>query len=286
MMNNEHFVKLKFKNDPWVEVGKAFDRKALVYDPFGENHPNLDRMRSKARNHLRDLLAPGSRLLEINAGTGTDAVYFASSGYRVHATDVSAEMISLIEKKAHTNQLEGQLTAQQCSFTELDQVKQGLFDGVFSNLGGVNCVQNLELITSTFPRLLKPGAVIVWVVMPPLCLWEFGQVLRGHFKLAFRRLHPGGIEANIEGLPVKAFYHWPRRVQAAFGPDFKPLKLEGLSVFTPPADHKSFARCHPKLYSWLVWIDDLIAGFYPFNRWGDFYCLSLKYQPTGRESLL
>jgi SAM-dependent methyltransferase len=278
MMKNKYAPKPDVDNDPWTAVGKAFDRKAYVYDAFGDDHPNLDRMRSKVRNHLTGFLPPGARLLEINAGTGVDAVYFASRGYRVHATDVSADMIRLIENKARTSRLEGYLTAQQCSFTDLNQVHQGLFDGVFSNLGGVNCIQNLEQITSKIPALLKPEAVIVWVVMPPFCLWELVQALRGNFRLAFRRLHPGGIEANIEGLPVKTFYHRPRQVRAAFGPDFKLLKLEGLSVFAPPADHKSFAHHHPKLYSWLARVDDLLAGLYPFNLWGDFYSLSLKYR--------
>ena len=35
--------------------------------------------------------AAGS-ILELNAGTGTDAVWFAERGYRVHATDIAEGM--------------------------------------------------------------------------------------------------------------------------------------------------------------------------------------------------
>ena len=49
-------------------VAEAFSRKALIYDEFGEGHPNLARMRRKVREHVLDFLKPGDRILELNAG--------------------------------------------------------------------------------------------------------------------------------------------------------------------------------------------------------------------------
>jgi SAM-dependent methyltransferase len=267
------------ENDPWLPVAEAFGRKAQIYDSFGQNHPNLARMRLKVRTHFESLLPPGARLLEINAGTGADAAYFAARGYRVHATDLSPGMLAQIQEKILIDDLSGRLSAQQVSFTDLEQVKCGPFDGLLSNFGGVNCASDLTRITRSLPALLKPGGVVTWVVMPPICLWELAKLLRGKLHLALRRLTPGGIQANVEGLPVPTYYYTALQVRKAFGPDFLSLHLEGLSVFTPPADHKEFPSHHPNLYRWLVLLDERLSGRFPFRSWGDFYILSLRYTP-------
>ena len=58
----------------WRQVAEAFSRKALEYDAFGTDNPNVTRMRERVYAHLDALLTPGARILELNAGTGADAV--------------------------------------------------------------------------------------------------------------------------------------------------------------------------------------------------------------------
>jgi len=269
---------------PWEQVDQAFGRKAVLYDAFGRDHPNLARMRAKVRAHVESLLFPGASLLEINAGTGADAAYFAQRGYRVHATDLSAGMVAQIRKKISTRDLGGRLSAQQVSFTQLKSLPGKPFDGVLSNLGGINCAPDLGAIAHGLPGLLKPGSTVTWVVMPPVCLWELAQALRGNLHLALRRLKKGAVQANVEGIAIPTYYYAPRRVRAAFGPNFQVLRLEGLSVFTPPADHKEFPTRYPRLYRLLVGLEDLLADRFPFYSWGDFYILSLRYTPkAGQE---
>jgi SAM-dependent methyltransferase len=272
------------QEEAWTVVAEAFGRKAQVYDAFGQDHPILARMRAKVRSHVESLLQPGTRLLEINAGTGADAAYFAGRGYCVHATDLSAGMVAEIERKIVLHRLEGRLSAQPLSFTELEKMKAEPFDGLLSNMGGVNCAADLRAIAGSIAALLKPAGVVTWVVMPPVCLWELGSALRGDLRQATRRLKPGGVQARVEGLPVHTYYYPPRQVLAAFGSEFRLLRLEGLSVFTPPADHKEFPARWPNIYRLLVWLDDRLAGRYPFHSWGDFYILSLRYLPKAAES--
>ena len=56
-------------------------------------------MREQVYAHVNNYLKPGSSILELNAGTGIDAVHFASLGHRVHATDLSSGMIKQIRDK-------------------------------------------------------------------------------------------------------------------------------------------------------------------------------------------
>jgi ubiquinone/menaquinone biosynthesis C-methylase UbiE len=262
--------------DHTTAVAEAFSRKARVYDAFGEDHPNLKRMRQQVREHTLEHLRSGDQILELNAGTGADAAYFASLGYCVHATDVSPGMIDEIETKIVDFDLGGRLTTQLCSFEALEQIQRGPFDFVFSNMGGLNCAVDLSIVARGIDRLLVPGGRITLVVMPPICPWELAQALRGDLDTAVRRLRPGGTLANVEGVRFMTWYYPPRFVMRAFGKGFRLLRLEGLSVITPPADHKAFAHHHPRLYRWLSTLDDRLAGRYPFNRWGDFYIMTLE----------
>lgn len=263
--------------DHFTHVADAFSRKAAVYDAFGENHEQLTRMRQKVYDHISRHHTPGSSLLELNAGTGLDASQLVQRGFRIHTTDLSSGMVQKIEQRIAQQGLHNQLTAQQCSFTELDQVTTGPFDGVYSNFGGLNCIEDLTAVTRHLPRLLKPGSIVTWVIMPPICPWELALIFKD-VRVATRRLRPGGVIAHVEGVTFKTSYFTVNQVRRAFGPQFHQVQLEGLAVITPTADNKTFARRHPRLYDWLVQIDDWLACKRPFNHWGDFFILSMKFQ--------
>lgn len=266
-------------SDHFDAVAEAFSRKATAYDAFGENHPNLTRMRHKVYTHIEALLSPGSTILELNSGTGVDAVTLAGKGYHIHATDIAPGMLAQIEDKIRHNHLEDRITVQPCSFTQLDQITLGPFDGITSNFGGLNCINDLTVVTSQLPRLIKSGGVVVWVIMPPICLWELIRIPQD-FRMATRRLKGRNVLSNVEGVTFLASYFTPEEVRRAFGPEFHLLSVEGLSVLTPPADNKTFARRFPRVYRTLVTLDNFASRWPPFRAWGDFFILSMRYQPT------
>ncbi len=260
-------------------IAEAFSRTAQKYDSFAGDHPHLTRMRNKVYDHISRLLPRGSRILELNAGTGTDAVALAQRGYQVHATDLAPGMLERARDKVAQLELGNQITVQQCSFTELDQVQGAPFDAVFSDLGGLNCIPDLTPVIRQLPRVLKPGGLVTWVLMPPICLWEMAEIFRGHFRLAFRRLSQQGTRSHLEGLHFDVYYFKPRQVLKWFGDDYNELALEGLSVIAPTAESKNLAKQNPRLYRALSWLDDRLAARSPWREWGDFYILSLRYQP-------
>ena len=73
------------------------------------------------------------------------------------------------------------------------------------------------------------------------------------------------------------YYYSAAQTQRAFGPRFRRVRLQGLSVFTPTADNKTFAVNHPRLYRGLVGLDDRLSGRFPFNGWGDFFILTMEF---------
>ena len=154
-------------------TAEAFSRKAAVYDAFGEDHPNLDRMRTRVRDHIRGLVPPGSRLLELNAGTGADAGHLAEAGYQVLATDIAPGMLARIRARSADPEMGGRLAVRELSFTDLAGLDAGPFDLVFSNMGGLNCIPDLRPVTATLPLVLVPGGYAVFVIMPRVCPWEW-----------------------------------------------------------------------------------------------------------------
>ncbi len=264
-----------------AQVAEAFSRKAPAYDAFGDDHPNLQRLRQLVYQNVEGRLQPGASLLELNAGTGIDALHFAQRGYRVHATDLAPGMVARIKAKIASSGLEARLTAQQCSFTDLMRVSGGPYDAVLSNFGGLNCVSDLRPIAWQLPPLLRIGAFVTLVVMPPLCPWEWVAALRGDLRTAVRRLMPGGTMAQVEGVRFQTTYFWPGQVRKAFAPQFELIHQQGLSVFAPPADHKAFARRRPQLYQRLVALDTSLSERPLFRSLGDFTLLTFRYRGTG-----
>ena len=265
-------------NDSFSTIAEAFSRTAEKYDAFAQDHPHLTRMRNKVYAHLERFVPRGARLLELNAGTGIDAVELARRGYHIHATDVAPGMLQRVRDKAQDLDLKHLITVQECSFTRLDEIHGAPFDAVFSNLGGLNCIPDLSPIIRQLPAVLKPGGLITWVLMPPICLWEFAELFRGHPRLAFRRFARNGTRTHLEGLYFTVYYFTPAQVIDWFGPAYECLAIEGLSVLTPTAESKNFAKRYPRLYQALASVDDRLSLRSPWRAWGDFFILSMRHR--------
>ena len=112
-------------SDHFDRVAAAFSRKAAEYDAFGDDHINLARMRRKVYDHVLRFVQPADRMLELNAGTGIDAAFFARQGYTVHAIDIAPGMLDHLAAKIEQQHLHDRLTYQALSFTEIDRVAGG-----------------------------------------------------------------------------------------------------------------------------------------------------------------
>ena len=263
--------------DFFENTKEAFTLQSLIYDAYESEHFTLKFMRSEVRNHVIKFLREGDKILELNAGTGTDAVFFAKNGFKVHATDISGGMISQLKYKVEKNDLNERITIQQCSYAELDKVTCGPFDYIFSNFGGLNCSPDLKEVTKFFPNLLNKNGRITLVLMPPVCPWETALAFCGHFKTAFRRFNKNGIKAHIEGKYFDTFYYTPNQVIKALGNRFIKLKLQGLASFTPPPYMENFPRKYSGLFKKLNMLDKYFSDYFPFNRFADHFILTAEY---------
>jgi ubiquinone/menaquinone biosynthesis C-methylase UbiE len=265
------------ENTAQQAVNRAFSKQSAGYDEADNSNIILRDLRAQVYGHLEKYLSPSSNILELNAGTGIDAMYLASKGHRVHATDLSDGMVEEIRSKIARNNLSGQLTCQQLSYENLDQVRGKKFDYVFSNFGGLNCIQDLSLVTRHLPSILKPAAYVTWVIMPPVCPLELLWVFKGKWQKAFRRLDKNGTLAHVEGQFFKTYYHSLRNVRSALGPSFKFIRSEGLAALSPQPHSRDFPLKHPKIYRLMRLVDTGVKDSLPFNRWADHIVATFQY---------
>jgi ubiquinone/menaquinone biosynthesis C-methylase UbiE len=258
-------------------VQRAFSKQAEHYDEDDFSNPILQDWRERVYAHLNFFLNPGSKILELNAGTGIDAIHLVKAGHTVHATDYSPGMILKIQEKCRQSGLAERLSVQQCSFESLGEIHGKQFDHIFSNFGGLNCCKDLTIVARQMGALLKKGGFLTWVVMPPVCPWEWIQILKGK-KTAFRRLSENGTLAHLEGEFFQTYYYSVSDIQESLGANFTLIRTEGLGALSPPPSSVSFALQNRWLYTFLRRLDQVVCTTFPFNRCADHITVTFQFR--------
>jgi ubiquinone/menaquinone biosynthesis C-methylase UbiE len=261
-----------------AKVAAAFDKQAAIFDRIFSTNTIIEYKRKRVRDHVLQYLQPCSKILELNTGTGDDAIFFAKEGHFIHATDISSEMLKKLSQKVKENNFENKITYEQCSFTSLGNLNlNGKFDLIFSNFAGLNCTNELDKVLESFSSLLNKKGIVTLVILPKFCLWETMLMFKGKFKTAFRRFVSGqGTKANIEGDFIRCWYYNPSFIKKKLKDDFDVLRVEGLCTFVPPSYIENFVERHPKMFKFLKQAEMKLKNKWPWRSIGDYYIISLK----------
>jgi ubiquinone/menaquinone biosynthesis C-methylase UbiE len=261
-----------------LKASEAFGKQAKIFDDIYGHDAIVTYKRQRVRAHALQHFYPGNTILELNCGTGEDAIFFAGKEFRVHATDISEDMLGLVKQKTATYSLEDKVSIEQCSFTELDLLRnRGPFDHVFSNLGGLNCTGRLDKVLASVVPLVKPAGTITLVMISNFCLWEFLLMFKGKFKTALRRLFAKkGRKAHIEGRFFRCWYYSPSYIKKHLESQFETVALEGLCTVVPPSFFEHFAEKRPKLFAYLKRKEDKLKSKWPWRSIGDYFIITLR----------
>ena len=261
-----------------LHASEAFSKQAPVFDQLYGSNSIIAYKRQRVREHILKYAQPGESMLELNCGTGEDALFFAQNGFTIHATDISEEMLSMLNQKVKASGLEEMISTESCSFSELVTLNnQGPFDVVYSNFGGLNCTSELDKVLFQVKPLIKPGGTITLVIISKFCLWETLLIFKGKFKTAFRRFFSKrGRKAHIEGHYFKCWYYNPSFIQNILKKDFHLLNVEGLCTIVPPSYIENFAEKYPKAFSFLRRKEDQLKSKWPWKYLGDYFIISFK----------
>jgi ubiquinone/menaquinone biosynthesis C-methylase UbiE len=260
-----------------------FDAVASRYDETFTSSTIGRAQRAAVWSELTKTFRPGDRVLEIGCGTAVDACFLADRNIRVVACDPSSQMIEVATRRIHESGLQNLirpvvLRAEDISTLPADE----LFDGVFSNFGALNCVDDLKPVVRGLAKLLKPGATAVFCWMGPCCVWEmFWYLAQGKRDKAFRRFKSEGISARIaDGAFVHVRYPSVKFLARAFAPEFRVKSVQGIGVAIPPSYVESWARRHPHLLQLCERFDLWLARCPGIRTLGDHVLVRLQREPA------
>ncbi len=120
----------------------SFDKAAINYDETFTNSDIGKLQRDLVYEQLSKQLKSIHNILEINCGTGEDAIWLSKQNFKVTATDISTKMIEEAKNKATLGNLNFEIADINLIATSFPNDN---FDLIFSNFGGLNCLSKTEL---------------------------------------------------------------------------------------------------------------------------------------------
>jgi ubiquinone/menaquinone biosynthesis C-methylase UbiE len=249
----------------------VFDAMADTYDSQFTCTAIGMRMRQAVWARLAQRFHPGCSVLEMNCGTGEDALWLARRGIHVLATDVSSRMLQVAEQKLAAMTAHARLL--RLSWEGLNELNGATFDGVLSNFGGLNCVIDLHAAAKALARKIRPGGYAMLCIMGPVVPWEWCWYLaQAKPSAAFRRLRRGG--ARWSGMAI----HYPtiRETRRAFAADFRMARVSAIgALLPPPYTEQGFGRA-PGLIRALDWLERRVEAVWPLPWIADHYLMELQ----------
>lgn len=257
----------------------AFDLYAPDYD-LHFTHSSIGKMqRQQVWKHLLPLLESKMDILEINCGTGEDAIQLGLCGHRIVATDASQSMIQVATKKLKELNEPLDIEFLACNFKQLNTALiPQQFDLVFSNFGGLNCIDpsESELLSDTLSEFLQPKGLLFLVYMAPKCMWErFYFLYKADARNAFRRKLHEAVQVKLDQQTIPVWYYTWKQVFDFFQKNFKLKKVRPVGLWVPPSYMEHYFNSRPHQLKSLAFLDRY-SNFRMFANFADHFVLILQ----------
>lgn len=251
----------------------SFDVAAQNYDS-DFTHTEIGKLqRHLVYENLQKQLKNIQTILEINCGTGEDAIWLANQNFNVTATDISKKMIEIANSKA---------TLENLNFKILDinniHQESKKYNMIFSNFGGLNCLSESELETffKSVSEIISEKGKISLVIMPKNTIWEqFYFLMKGNFKSIFRRKKEAAY-ANVEGEMVKTYYYNSKDIVHLCQANFEIISVKPIGFFIPPSYLEPFFKNKKLLLNGLHFLENRIKNWSILSKYADHYIITLQ----------
>jgi ubiquinone/menaquinone biosynthesis C-methylase UbiE len=258
-------------------VATAFDNLATNYDSLFTFSAVGQSQRNVVLKYVLSVFRRGDHILELNCGTGVDALYMVNAGLRVTACDASPRMIEVARKRMAGAKEKRAAQFLTLATEELHKLpNECCFDGLFSNFAGLNCVRDLGCVARDAARRLRPGAPLLLCFLSRFCLWEIVYyLLRGNPRDAFRRCR-GASVARVGDFSFPVFYPTLSELRHIFAPEFRLVSTVGVGITVTPSYLEPWIARHPNLLQCMEAIDDLVRTFPGLRLIGDHMLLHFE----------
>lgn len=258
-------------------AGSAFDTIAESYDSLFTASMIGRSQRAAVWRKAETVFRAGDHVLELNCGTGTDALFLSSLGITVTACDASPRMIEQAEKQKAMGAPRAAVDFRVLCTERVDELPSDLrFDGVFSNFSGLNCISDLSKTWRLLAQRLRSGAQVLICLSTRFCVWEILHYLcKGNFYKAFRRCRDTA-QATLGRNSFPVYYPDLRSLRQSLRPMFRLCSVTGIGVTVPPSYLESWARRNPSALRLCDTLDRLICEWPGIRALGDHMVLHLE----------
>jgi ubiquinone/menaquinone biosynthesis C-methylase UbiE len=262
-------------------VSLAFDSIAERYDELFTQSLIGRAQRRVVWNELARSFSPFDHVLELNCGTGEDALFLARRGVSVLACDASSAMIDVAQRRLESEAPQANLQFQVLSNESLNKLRPPVrFDGAFSNFSGLNCVEDISPIAQNLGKLVRSNGRLILCASSRFCVWEtFWFLCHANARKAFRRIS-GHTVAHIDGMAIPVWYPTIRHLRRTFAPWFQLRSIRAVGLFVPPSYLESQVRGRSNVIAFLEKMDNLLAGLPLLRCVGDHVLLNFERVPS------
>jgi len=217
-----------------------FDHISFAYNPLFSEHFIEQVQRRYVWKYL-EKIAPelnGLDILELNCGSGEDALLFGEAGSNIVATDITEEVCRLTQAK--TKQLTMQ-TRVRSHYIDPESFDETVFDKkfnlIFVNFGCLNSMHpdRLTAFFEKVPSLLSANGRLIAVTIPKL-RWRqvYHFLLRFNFIRAWQKFHEKNTRIVNKG--IEKWLHTPHQLRQWSKEKFRLVCMKRVSYKYSPSD--------------------------------------------------
>ena len=254
-----------------LRVKEFYDSISCSYDEQLKDGIIANIIRKTFQNKLLNNFKPGSKLLELGCGTGTDSVFLAKHGIYVSANDISPGMIHVALEKIRSEELNSHLKVCVKDSEEAIINSKIIYDGVISNFDCVNYL-DISALSTNLLKITGECATIQFTLLNKKCLWEFVYYLLKLQPLKALRYFKNREKFLFNILDLKS----PGEIIRNFSPDFRIKKITGIGLLIPPDGLKGLQKRFPGFFGRLEKLDMLLASVIPFCNFCDHYIIEME----------
>ncbi|MBK8502379.1 MAG: methyltransferase domain-containing protein [Saprospiraceae bacterium] len=264
----------------------SFDQLADRYDETFTDTAVGVMQRKVVWNSLEMLLGSKKNplnILELNCGTGEDAIFLSKKGHKVTATDLSKKMLSKAKEKASRENADS-IEFMQLDLKCLDNLKRtNQFDLIFSNFGGFNClnIDEINHLSKAVRKYLSTTGMLIFVLMPDRCLIEKIYAIFKRDRSLFFRRDQSVQEIKMGIGKTLTWYHSPKSIATIFTKEnYKAIYLRSVGFI--PSYFSIHAEKSPGLFRIVRLINYLAMRTSLLVRYSDHFLVAFTPNESRR----
>jgi ubiquinone/menaquinone biosynthesis C-methylase UbiE len=263
-------------------MGVPFDHLASISDSLMSRTITGQLQRKYVWKYIESVIPQlnGYEMLEINTGSGEDAILFSEQDFNMIATDISAETLRITLEKPDHFLMANNISSHYLDFDNLNTTLfDKKFDLVFSNFDSLNNTspESLQALFRKLPQILNPGGRFIGVVMPRFCAWEsFYFMLTFNFRRAFKRMTSKAVISTVRDLDHKTWFYSPSQLKRWSKEKFKIVNIQPIGIALPPVTLDHFFRFKKTLLNNLNFLEKKLEHVSFLANFSDHFVIDLQ----------